>query len=202
MDESDVTLRPRFSKVLTVLVCAIVVLSLGTLVVTGNLTGLARGSAPLLLLAYVSWMLFWAPSVRISPAGVEFVNLIRTHRVTWPAIARIETKYALTLHTKSRRYVAWAAPSAGRHAAAKLSRAETIGLPETTYSAENRIGLGDIPTSDSGVAGYYVRRQWETYRDAGLLDLIDGTGVVTTWHRTTITILIALVVLSVLGGAL
>jgi len=199
MDVLNVTLRPRFSRVLTIAVWAIIAASLVSFAAVGDVEGLARYAWPLLLVGFASWVAFWQPRVTISPAGVEFVNLIRTRRITWPAIARIDTKYALTLYTDTTKYSAWAAPAPGRHAAAKLSKTETVGLPESTYGAEDRIGLGDIPTSDSGLAGYYIRRQWEQYREAGLLDRVDGIGVVTTWHRATVIVLVALLVATVLG---
>lgn len=202
MDDSTTTIRPRFGRFLTVLVGVIVVIALGALLISGDFAGLIRGGAALALLGFVTWMLFWTPRVSIGPAGVEFVNLIRTHRVTWPAIQRIDTKYALTLFTPQGKFVAWAAPAPGRLAASRAVKHEFQGLPESTYGAERRIGIGDLPSSDSGLAGFYVRRQWEQYREAGLLDRIDGTGVVTTWHWPTIAIFGALAVATAAGALL
>lgn len=101
--------------------------------------------------------------------------------------------------------MAWAAPAPGIFAATRVSGSDLRGLPESTYSSDNRIGPGDIPTSDSGLAGYHVRRQWEQYRDAGLLDdegarRIEGTGVETTWHWRYLAILGGLVIVSVIAN--
>jgi hypothetical protein len=200
MELHNTTLRPRFSRVLTVLVWVIVACALGAFVFTGNVAELGRAVAPLLLLAYLTWMMFWKPSVTVGPAGVEFVNLLRTHRITWPAINRIDTKYALTLYTPTGRFVAWSAPAPSRLAVMRASKQDMRGLPESTYGAENRIGIGDIPSSDSGLASLHVRRHWEHYRDAGLLGEVEGTGVVTTWHRVPMVILAVLVVAVVLSA--
>jgi hypothetical protein len=197
--KDEVTLRPRFGRVLAILVGVIVLVALVSFVFERNWLGLARGIAPLLLVGYLVWVLFWEPGVTINPAGVTLVNLVRSHRISWPAIMRIDTKYALTLYTPTGKFVAWAAPAPGLFAATHAAGADLKGLPESTYSAGNRVGPGDLPTSESGVAGYHVRRQWEQYRDAGLLDTIEGTGVETTWHVRTIIVLGVLVVASILA---
>ncbi|MHB1171348.1 MAG: PH domain-containing protein [Lacisediminihabitans sp.] len=197
----SVTLRPRFGKVLVVLVCLIVVTSIGSFVAAANWVGLAKYSWVLLLLGFLSWVAFWAPAVVIGVSEVDIVNLLRTHRITWPSIRRIDTKYALTLYTTAGKVTAWAAPAPGRMATIRVSKQDFRGLPESTYGAGHSIALGDIPSSDSGLASLHVRRRWEQLRDAGHLDgaAVDGTGVVTTWHWTTIAIGGALLLSSVLG---
>jgi hypothetical protein len=192
--EEPVTLRPVFGRVLTILIWAIVGAVIIALVVAGDWVHLATAIAPLLLVAFATWMGFWAPCVKLSPAGVELVNVFRTRTVSWPAIQRIETKYSLTLYTKVGRFSAWAAPAPSRFAAMTASRKDLGGLPESTFSAENRVGLGDLPTSDSGLAALHVRRAWEGYRDAGLLGAVEGTGVKTRWHPVILVVLAVLVV--------
>jgi hypothetical protein len=200
--EKTTTLRPVFGRIITALIAAIGIAVIVSLIATGQFRQLGLSLSPVLLTVYVVWMLFWAPCVRLSPAGVELVNIIRTQTVSWPAIQRIETKYALTLYASDRKYVAWAAPAPSRFAAMSASRRDIKGLPESTFSAENRIGLGDLPTSDSGAAAMRVRRAWEGYRDAGLLGPVEGTGVTTTWHPVIIAVFGILVVGTVLSIAL
>jgi hypothetical protein len=196
MDET-VTLRPRFGRIPAASVALIAAAGIVAICVSGDLTQF-RYIGILLLLAFLSWLTYWRPAVILSPAGVEFINLFRTRRITWPAIQRIETKYALTIHTEAGKFTAWAAPSPSRFAAGRVSKRDVTGLPESTYSAQKRVGLGDLPNSDSGIAALQVRRRWEGYRDAGLLDSPDGTGVVTTWHRASLAVFAALVLACVL----
>lgn len=200
MNES-VTLRPRFGKVLAIAVWLIVVFSLVTLVIEGNIEHLLRFTWGLLLIALGAWLLFWRPAVTISTAGVDFINLLRTRHITWPAIQRVDTKYSLTLYTTAGKFSAWAAPAPSRVSAARASKQDLRGLPESTYGAGNSVALGDIPSSDSGLAGYHVRRQWEALRDAGHLDsgVVEGSGVTTTWHRFSAIALGVLVIATALG---
>ncbi len=197
--DKTVTLRPLFGRILTVMVWAIGAAVIISVVVSGEWQQLRTALAPVLLLCFAVWMAFWAPRVSLSPAGVELVNLMRTRTISWPAIQRIETKYTLTLYTAVGRFSAWAAPAPSRFAVLGASRRDVRGLPDSTFSAENRIGLGDLPTSDSGLAAMQIRKAWEGYRDQGLLGTVDGTGVTTRWHPVTIAILGVLVIVVVLG---
>jgi hypothetical protein len=203
MNES-VTLRPRFGKVLSIAVWLIAAISIVTLVATldpGRILHFAWG---LLLLAFGAWLLFWRPAVIIEPFGVSFVNLLRTRRISWPAIQRIDTKYALTLYTPAGSFSAWAAPAPGRGSLNKASRQDLRGLPESTYGSGGSVAVGDVPTSDSGAASLVVRRHWEELRDAGHLDsgVVEGTGVTTTWHVYSAAVLGVLVVATILGATL
>ena len=197
------TLRPRFGQVMTIVVAAIVVAALVSFIVVGDWAGLARTASILLLFAWATYVAFWSPSVTVDPAGVVIRNLVREHRVTWPAIERIDTKYALELYTATKKFTAWAAPAPSRLTSGRAGRADLTGLPESTYGAGGSIRPGDLPTSESGQASLLVRRQWEALRDSGALDAgVDGTGVATTWIRLNIVVLVALAVASVISGVL
>jgi hypothetical protein len=202
--DQPVTLRPRFGQVLSVLVWLIAVVSAVTLVAQGNWLATARYSPGIALIAFGTWVLFWHPAVRVDDSGIDFVNLIRTRHITWPSVQRVETKYSLTIYTTAGRFSAWAAPAPSRVSVGRATAADLRGLPETTYGAGNSVALGDVPTSDSGLAGYHVRRKWEALRDAGRLEsnAVEGTGVMTTWHLYTILMLAALIIGTVLGTAL
>lgn len=197
-----VTLRPRFGIVLTVAVWAICL----TVLITA---GIDRGAAEALryipgvvLAGYACWMAYWAPAISIDPSGVSLRNIIRTRRVTWPAIQRIDTKYALTLVTAERKYSAWSAPAPSRFTMMNARRQDLGSLPESTYGPGYSVGLGDLPKSDSGVAAYHVRIRWEELRDAGHLDLgvVEGSGIVTTWHRKELIALAVLVALTAIAA--
>jgi hypothetical protein len=193
------TLRPRFGRVLVVLSAAIAVAVLVSLGFAG-LGPLLRFGPLAILGAYLVWLLFWSPSVTIAPSGVIVRNILREHEVTWPAIQRVDTKYALQLFTTAGTITAWSAPAPGRHATFRAAAPELAGLPDSTYAAERSIRPGDIPTSESGLAALYVRRFWEQLRDAGHLDkgVVEGTGVRTHWLRREATVLVALAAVAAL----
>lgn len=199
-----VTLRPRFGIGLTVAVWAICLTVLITVGIDRGLADALRYSPAILLAGYVCWMAYWAPAISIDPSGVSLRNIIRTRRITWPAVQRIETRYALTLVTAGGKYSAWSAPAPSRFTMINARRQDLHSLPESTYGPGYSVGLGDLPKSDSGVAAYHVRSQWEALRDAGHLDLgvVEGTGVVTTWHRDELLVCAALVVLTIVASFL
>lgn len=196
-----VTLRSRFGIALTVAMWAICLIVLVTLGTDGGPAGVLRHGPAVLLVAYATWMVFWAPAITIDPSGVSLQNIVRTHRVTWPAIQRIDTKYALTLVAGGRKFTAWAAPAPSRFSMMNARRQELHSLPESTYGPGMSIGLGDLPKSESGVAAYHVRAHWEALREAGHLDLgtVEGSGVVTAWHRNQLIAFLALTALAIVA---
>lgn len=85
---------------------------LAGLVVAGGVPALT-GAAPLLLIAYLGWLLFWRPAVVVHDTGVTIENPFRAITVPWAALVQVDTRYALTLVTPGRSYGAWAAPAPG-----------------------------------------------------------------------------------------
>jgi hypothetical protein len=194
------TLRPRFGQVLTVVVWAILAAFIAGFIVQLDGLQLLRYVPVILLMGYLVWLLFWSPSVTIAPSGVTVRNLLRSFTLSWPAILRIDTRFALTLFTHDVKITAWAAPAPGRFAAYRAARSDLTRLPESTYMG-GAIRPGDIPSSDSGLAALYVRRYWEQLRDAGYLDsgAVEGSGVVTTWLRSETIAFVVLVAAAVLA---
>lgn len=190
------TLRPRFGQVLTVVVGLIVLAGLVSFVIVGDYVGLGKYVALMLLLAFLPWLLFWSPSVTVDPGGVVIRNLIREHRVTWPAIERIDTRFALELFTPKGKITAWAAPAPSRNASQRAAKSDLRNMPESTYGPGGSIRPGDLTTSLSGQASYLVRQRWDALRDAGHLDagVVEGTGVKTRWLWVNIAVLVVLVV--------
>jgi hypothetical protein len=196
--QDSTTLRSRFGIVLVIVVWVLLLAVLIGLIAELQPLSLVRYAPIILLAAYLVWILMWSPSVTIAPSGVQVRNLLRTNLVSWPAIERVDTRFALTLYTKAGRIVAWSAPAPSRFAAYRTARSDVSrGLPESTFVA-GAIRPGDIPQSDSGLAALYVRRYWEQLRDAGYLDSgrVEGTGVVTRWMLRESLILIGLLVLA------
>jgi len=146
---------------------------------------------------YVSWLLFWNPSVKITEAGVIVDNIFRSHKLNWSAISRIDTKYSLSLETRNGTIRAWAAPAPSRYAAFMANRTESKHLPESSYVGDGLIRPGDLTTSDSGVAALIIRRHWEALRDAGSLN--EQAEVSTRVVYWRIIVLIALGISAVIG---
>ena len=198
-----ITLRSRLGKALTIVVWLIIAAGLVSFVAAGDVAGLIRYVWLMLLIAWATYVLFWSPAVTVDPAGVVIRNLIREHRITWPAIQRVDTRFALELFTEKGKFTAWAAPAPSRSATQRAAKEELVGLPESTYGAGGSIRPGDMPGSLSGQASLLVRMRWDALRDAGHLDgAVEGTGVVTRWLWLNIGLLAALVVATLLSFSL
>ena len=200
----SVTLRPLFGKVLVILLWAICATALVSLILEFRALEFLRFVTFIAFAAYAVWILFWSPSVTIAPSGVVVRNLLRSFDISWPSIQRVDTKFALTLYTRTRKIVAWSAPQPGRFEAMRTSRTEIQFLPESSYGVGDSIRPGDLPRSASGLAALYVRRYWDQLRDDGHLDscVVEGTGVTTHWLRRETTILCGLLVVAVLAVTL
>ena len=119
---------------------------------------------------YCAWLVFWNPSVKVSDSEVVVDNIFRTSRLNWSAIRRIDTKYSLSLETERGVFRAWAAPAPSRYAGFMANRSEAEHLPESSFIGEGLVRPGDLTTSDSGVAAYVIRQNWERFRDLNQLD--------------------------------
>lgn len=207
-------LRPTSGKVLTVVIGLFAAIGLFSFVYRGEWRD-AVGFTPLAAaVVYVCWLLFWYPSVTVEPSGVEVRNPLRTFHVSWPAIVRIDTRYALTMFTKTtKKIVAWSAPSPSRYAGINTVRADLSGLgpaggrkneDDTGLTAPrlDSVKLGDVPRSESGLAALHVRRAWAALRDAGYLDsgVLEGTGVATRWNTVALGVGGILIVLGLLAA--
>jgi len=201
MAHSTEVYRPTSGPWLAGAVMALAAFGIGSLVVEGAGAPLVRYGPLLLLGAAVAWAMFWRPSVTVSDAGVTLRNVLRTVELPWPAIRRVDTRYALSLETAFGTYTAWAAPTSTRHQAYQASPADLRGLPESTFGAGDSIRPGDLPSTPSGQAAALVRVRWEELRDAGHLDdpRLERTRPVVRWHPTELAVLGGLTVATVLG---
>ena len=194
------TFRPLFGRVLSVIVGAVGLVALGGFVVVGDWSGLVRyGWLPVLLVVAV-FAMFWLPSVSVAEHAVTVRNVLSTVTVPWPAIQRIDTKFALTLYTSGGKVTAWASPAPNRYAGqvtmtkdARLASRESGGA----------IRPGDLLETASGAVAYVIRRHWEELRDDGLLDAGAEPGSVRRdIHWPIIAVLAALLLATVLGVVL
>ena len=162
----DVTLRPAFGRVLTIATVLIAAGAVASVGFTQNATATAEVAGIAILVAYLCWLLFWQPSVRIRDQGVRLENVTRTIDIPWSAIQRIDTRWALELTTERGAYSAWAAPAPGRSTAARVHASDVRNLPESTYVART-VRPGDVPRTPSGDAAAIIRMRGEAQRDSG-----------------------------------
>lgn len=190
--------RPAFGRVLTVVIAVIAAGALIGFIVAGDGVGLLRSGWWLLLMAALVWALYWTPEVAVREHAVIIRNPLSTWTVPWPAIQRIDTKWALTLYTERGRIEAWAAPASGRYTVFTLGP-DDVKVSESARLAGS-IRPGDTLSSESGAAANHIRRHWENLRDDGLLDAgVEPGALQRTPNVRTIILLSALLVLSLLG---
>ncbi len=169
-------------------------------VVAGDVAALTRYAWPLLLLAAVALALFWFPSLDIQEHEITVRNVFSTIHVPWPAIQRIDTKYALTLYTSEGTVTVWASPAPNRYAS---QMADTKDARLAARAAGTNPRPGDLPTTVSGAAAFVIRSHWDDLREAGLLENgVEPGSLRRSIHWPTIAVLGGLVVASVLGFAL
>lgn len=147
--------------------------------------------------AYFAWLLFWKPSVRVGEQGVVVENVFKTHELNWSAITRIDTKYSLTLETRDRTIQAFGAPAPSRYAGFMANKTEAEHLPESSFVGKGLVRPGDLTSSDSGVAAYVIRTQWEKLRD--LNKLSEAPKVESRWLSWRIAFLAGLSAVAVLS---
>ena len=189
--------QPRFGRWLCLAIWALSGYGLAIAVQADGLGAVIRQGSWLGLAAVLVWALFWRPRVTVDDGGVHLVNVLRTIDVPWPAIQRIDTKWALTLITAYGAFTAWAAPAPGGLAVARMNPADRRELPESAFGLGGSIRPGDLPGTPSGAAAAVVRRRWEELRDAGYLDepRLEFVAVPVRWHATVIAISLALLTL-------
>jgi hypothetical protein len=198
--------RPRFGPWLCVAVWAVCAFTLARELVGGAADGL-RFLPILALVSLLVWATFWNPRIEVTDGGVVLVNVLRTIDLPWPAIQRIDTKWALTLFTAYGSFTAWAAPAPGVTNAARLSGGGVLSrraVPNSAMMSHDTIRPGDLPGSPSGDAAASLRRHWESLRDAGYLDnpQLEFQRVPVRWHVGLIAALVLLLAACVLAGVL
>ena len=137
-------------------------------VITAGPAALA-GTAPLLLIAFLGWQLFWMPAVVVHERGVTLENPFRSVVVPWEALVHVDTRFALTLVTAHKSYAAWAAPAPGIWGGRNAQPEDLRGLPATTYGPGQSVRPGDLKTTDSGQAARIVRARWQDLVESGEL---------------------------------
>ena len=175
------------------------VAALGVVVtaVTAGPAALA-GTAPLLLVAFLGWQLFWMPAVVVHGGGVTLENPFRSIHVPWEALVHVDTRFALTLVTARKSYVAWAAPAPGIWGGRNARPEDLRGLPATTYGPGQSVRPGDLKSTDSGQAARLVRERWHNLVESGELAAGDAatTPVKVTYRWAAAAVVVLLLAAS------
>ncbi|MDQ6656748.1 MAG: PH domain-containing protein [Actinomycetota bacterium] len=197
----DYRFRPGFGRVLTILVGCLCVFALVTTMLHDGLGGGLRSLPWLALIGGGCWAVFWRPEVVVDDAGVHLCNVLRTIDLPWPAIQRVDTRWALALTTPYGTFTAWAAPTSSRLSGKEISPGDLQKLPSSTFGPGKSIRPGDSPLAPSGQAAMVIRRHWEDLRDAGHLDnpQLEFDNPPIRWHLTTILVGLGLAALGFLG---
>ena len=186
----------KSSRYLSIVVIAAMALALGSIFATDGISGVLLSTPLVLTIIFGTLLLFWFPRVEVTEDEVVIKNVTRTFKVPMSRIARIDTRWALTLFLEDgKKITSWSATAPGRHASIFASREQGQHLPESTYLA-GTVRPGDLISTDSGAAAATIRRYWEQQRDVGSLK--EDARVVVSWHLGQMSSLGALVALNVL----
>ncbi|MDR0593123.1 MAG: PH domain-containing protein [Bifidobacteriaceae bacterium] len=184
MAAASFTYRPRTGPAMAVAAWALAGLAAVSLAV--EQPGLVGRALPTLaLVCLTAWAVFWAPQVVVDDSGLTVRNVLASHHVPWAAITRVDTKWALTLHTARGKVTAFAAPapSSLRPPGQRgVTAREIARLPESTFDAGRSVRPGDLPGTASGDLAWVVRERWQEVRDAGPTGAASGREATRRWH--------------------
>lgn len=196
-------LRSAFNRALAVVVWAVCA-AFAAGAVAGGVDALLRSTPVIALIGYATWAALWRPTLVVTDAAVTLHNPFHTIRVPWAALIHVDTKYAMTLVTPNRRYAAWVAPAPGALTTRRLGRAARKaqrGGVQGSAQPDPGATPGELRGSESATAAELVRARWQ----AGLADgTVPAGSAVTTpvasiWHVTELSIVGALLALSVVA---
>ena len=179
------TLRSRLGMLVAGVVWLGCVGILAAKVATSGAVGALPSLPATLLVAFLAWLAFWAPNVRMSADGLVIRNLVRTNDLPWASVTDVGIGMALTVSTARGRVVAWAAPS-GSSGASRYGRG----------GAYSRVG------SDSGDIAYLVLGRWIEMQRSGTTPRDSGTAPAQRWLWVELVVLVVLVLVAVITGIL
>ena len=153
---SPIVFRLWTGVAVTVLVGAVVVLSLVGLAAAGDVESLRRFGPAFVALEVVTAALFWWPAVIVGDDAVKIRNPFRTTVVPWEAIDAMETRVGLRLVLRPNGSVsAWAAPPPARRSSATVLRYSLATASKRANDALQREARGRV----DGQAGTLIRRE-------------------------------------------
>ena len=108
------------------------------------------------------YVLMHKPKIVIFDEGIEIVNPISRHTISWSDVRSIDTRFSLSVTTNDgKRIHAWAAPAPGRYHSRRLHSSDLRGLK---MAATGNIKAGESPKSDSGAAYLLVAARFEAFK--------------------------------------
>lgn len=200
----EYSFRPRSSQAVAV---AVIILGVGGSIATLASEGLAMlpMTAPLLLVAYLGWLLFWFPRVQLDSNGVRLVNPLQTLDISWHSIILVEAKYAATIVTPHGRYTAWAAPAPGMFGAMRDARsADAVNRKMEAGTRTTSMRAGEVPGTVSGSVIQRIRQVLDRRAEEGLIDvdLTETLRVTRRVHWVHLSVLLLLLVVAFTAPAL
>lgn len=154
-------------------------------------------TVPLILVAYLGWLLFWFPKVMLDSDGVTLVNPLQTLKISWHSIIFVEAKYAATILTPHGKYTAWAAPAPGMFGALRDARsADAANRSAEAGRQFKSMRAGEVPGTASGSVIQRIRQVLDRRAEAGANDVeqTETLRVVRHVHWIHLSILLLLLV--------
>ncbi|GAA1748850.1 hypothetical protein HF984_02665 [Rothia terrae] len=174
LQNPPVRFRPKTAVFYTVVAVVIaVVLVAATLYVYG-VYGMVAKCWPWFFLAYGVWYLLGYPSFEVDRDELCIKNPFVSHRVGYPNLIDISTKFNLTLVTARKKYQAFAVPSTGMRAGLHTREEEITNLPSITYGGHGSVRTSDLPTGFSGSAAMVARGYWQEIVEDEALSTFPG----------------------------
>ncbi len=177
---TTVRFRPLFGRIITVVIVALAVLGIAGFAAAGDWLSLSRNFGTIAFIAVMVWAVFWRPELVVADDGVTVANVFATHHIAWQAIERIDTRYSLSIHTKSGKVAVWASPSPGRRGGSQQ--------------------LGETASTAPGQITQVLYQHWESMHKRGQV-AAETVGAPSTqsrrWHRKTIVALVALLLIGI-----
>ena len=195
---SSFTIHSRFNRRMAIITWVVAAVILGAALWSGD-ERYAWAYPAAALIAFLAWAALWRPYVRVEHDGVRLRNVTHSVLVPWAALIHVETRYALTLFTPGRRFVAWSAPAPGRLTSMRVGRNEV--------NRESRLVGGDVRPSDmigtdSGDAASVVREQWAARLKADSIPVGIAEQVQVTRHVDALVIGVSVVLVAATVWAL
>jgi hypothetical protein len=92
-------------------------------VIGAPLTGI-KGTAAVLLVGYLLWLVLWSPSVTLSPSTITVRNFLRSWEIDWPAVLDLPLGMSMAVATREKTITVAAAPGRGSY---QVGRAGALG---------------------------------------------------------------------------
>ncbi|MBM7052160.1 MULTISPECIES: hypothetical protein [unclassified Rothia (in: high G+C Gram-positive bacteria)] len=168
--DPPVRFRARTGYVYTAFAVIVALILCATTVMEYGVAALLTGCWPWFFLAYGVWYLLGSPVLEIDREEIRVKNPFKYHRVGYPNLVDISTKFHFTAVTSQRRYQSFAVPSNGMAAAMNRKTVDTKNVPSISYGAEGGLRTSDLPHSLAGGAALVARGYWQEIVEAEHLE--------------------------------